>query len=196
MSQGNQNQNHVVSNVDEFIIESPEDDPTYDKLNNLVKVLENDIRRVHNNSIDVEKTIMSIRNSAYESSVDPRGEHLSLLYCHISEEMKQQKTKNQDKLSSLNYHEQDDVEDDNNSDTVSLMGDIPFYLYSGSSKQIVGREALNRNVFYSRAATALFSFLAFVIMSCVPHIGWRYVDPKYLLEVVSTMSLVSFVHLI
>jgi hypothetical protein len=175
--------NQVVSNVDEFIIEAPEEDPNFDKLNNLVSVLENDIRKAHHNSIAIEKVIMSIRNSAYESSHSPQAEHVTLLYCHIAEETKAQQQQQRTSLKAaptLNYQEQDD---DNNSDTVSLTGDIPFFLYSGSSKQIIGWEALNRNVFYSRAATAAFSFIAFVIMSCVPHIGWRSVNPNHFLEV-------------
>ena len=169
-------ENQVVSNVDEFIIESPEEDPNFDKLKNLVTVLENDIRKAHNNSIAIEKVIMSIRNSAYESGNSPQAEHLSLLYCHIAEE-----TKAQQRLTPvLNYQEQ---EDDDFSDTISLTGDIPFFLYSGSSKQIIGWEVLNRNVFYSRSATALFCFVAFVVMSCVPHVGWRKINPNRFLEV-------------
>lgn len=169
-------ENEVVSNVDEFIIEAPEEDPNFDKLNNLVNVLENDIRKAHGNSIVIENVLESIRKAAYESSHSQQAEHVSLLYCHMSEEMKSQQQKNAPKL---NYQEQDD---DDNSDTVSLTGEIPFFLYSGSSRQIVGWEVLNRNVFYSRASTALFSFLAFVIMSCVPYVGWRSIDPNKFLE--------------
>jgi hypothetical protein len=179
MKQGNE----VVSNVDEFIIEAPEEDPNFDKLNSLVTVLENDIRKAHDNSIAIEKVIMSIRNSAYESSQTPQAEHLSLLYCHISEEMKAQKRRGSavaKQATIPNYQEQDD---DDYSDTVSLTGDIPFFLYSGSSKQIVGWEALHRNVFYSRASTAVFCFVGFVVMACVPDVGSRYIDPNTLLEV-------------
>mmetsp|Transcript_8052 Transcript_8052/g.13652 ORF Transcript_8052/g.13652 Transcript_8052/m.13652 type:complete len:405 (-) Transcript_8052:1963-3177(-) len=165
------------SNVDEFIIEAPEEDPNFDKLNNLVNVLENDIRKAHGNSIAIENVLVSIRSSAYESSHSQQAEHVSLLYCHMAEEMKSQQQKSAPKL---NYQEQD--EDDNNSDTVSLTGEIPFFLYSGSSRQIVGWEALNRNVFYSRASTAVCSFVAFVIMSCVPYVSWRSIDPNKFLE--------------
>jgi hypothetical protein len=188
-------ENQVVSNVDEFIIEAPEEDPNFDKLNNLVNVLENDIRKAHHNSIAIEKVIMSIRNSAYESGHSPQAEHVTLLYCHMAEEMKAQQREHSKakQTSPLNYQEQ---EDDNNSDTMSLTGEIPFYLYSGSSKQIVGWEALNRNVFYSRAATAVFSFIAFVVMSCVPHIGRRYVDPNDFLEVTVQAAVTSSVSLL
>jgi hypothetical protein len=169
------------STMDSFIIEPQEDDPNFDKLSNLISVLENDIRKANGNSISVEKVIMSIRNSAYETTNAPQVEYVSLLYCHIAEEMRaQQQAANVAKQASMNYHEQ---EDDNNSDTVSLTGEIPFFWYSGSSKQIVGWEALNRNVFYSRASTALFSFVAFVIMSCLPHVGWRSINPNHFLKV-------------
>lgn len=115
-------ENQVVSNVDEFIIEAPEEDPSFDKLNNLVNVLENDIRKAHGNTIAIENVLVSIRKSAYESSHSHQAEHVSLLYCHISEEMKSQQQNN---VPKLNYQEQDD--DDNNSDTVSLTGEIPFF---------------------------------------------------------------------
>lgn len=178
--------NQAVSNVDEFIIEAPEEDPNFDKLSNLVTVLENDIRKAHNNSISIEKVIMSIRNSAYESENSPMAEHVSLLYCHIAEENKAQQraaaaAASSKAASTLNYQEQE--EDDMYADTINLTGEIPFYLYSGSSKQIIGWEVLNRNVFYSRAATALFCFVAFVVMSCVPNVGHRKVNPNYYLEV-------------
>lgn len=181
--------NQAVSNVDEFIIEAPEEDPNFDKLSNLVTVLENDIRKAHNNSISIEKVIMSIRNSAYESENSPMAEHVSLLYCHIAEENKAQQraaaaAASSKTASTLNYQEQE--EDDMYADTINLTGEIPFYLYSGSSKQIIGWEVLNRNVFYSRAATALFCFVAFVVMSCVPNVGHRKVNPNYYLEVIFT----------
>lgn len=184
--QSDEVENPVVSNTDEFIIESAEDDPNYDKLGALIAEMEDDIRRANNNSIAVEKVIMSLRNDAHQSAQSPQAEHVALLYRHMAKEMASPKSTASSKPHSkpfsspqLNYEEQDD---DNDSDTVSLTGEIPFFLYSGSSRQIIGREAFSRNVFYSRSATALFAFIAFVVMSCVPNIGWRSVDPDRYLE--------------
>lgn len=53
----------------------------------------------------------------------------------------------------------------------AMLNELPKYLYEGSSEQLVGWSAMNKNIFWLRAVTALFGFLSFVIMSTVPHIN-------------------------
>ncbi len=66
--------------------------------------------------------------------------------------------------------------DNYNNDT--KLNELPKYLYEGNSEQLVGWSAMNRNIFWLRAITALLSFLSFVIMSTVPHINDSKLYPK------------------
>lgn len=56
-----------------------------------------------------------------------------------------------------------------NADSVALF-EVPPFVYEGSPEQLSGWSAVRKNIFWSRAFSALFSFLAFVVMACTPFI--------------------------
>ena len=52
--------------------------------------------------------------------------------------------------------------------------------YDGTSDQIIGFDALRKNVFWSRVATGVFSFISFVVMSTVPYVTHKSVSARKL----------------
>lgn len=157
--------------MDEFSnIEDVSCPTIYDKLGSLCTEIEDQIKEVGGATTEIQNSLLSMRNDSYKEN-SPEAEYAVRLFRKYVAEVSAAKLRGG--TSPTN--------DFDDGDSISLLGDIPQYIYSGTGEQIVGWSALSVNVFWSRLATGLFSFLAFVIMSCVPHIKYKTVDVDMLL---------------
>lgn len=151
-----------------------EDSSIYHKIASLSTEIEQHIIDLHppSTQYEVTRSFQWMKNESYKD-LTPEIDYLTRLYRFYVDEVQS------NKLRASNYHIQSREEQ-----TMSLIDQvIPSYIYDGIAEQIVGYQALTTNVFWSRLCTALFSFLSFVIMSCVPFVSHKQVSPHMLFNV-------------
>jgi hypothetical protein len=141
----------------------------YHKLALLSSEIETQLLQISGNTDEIEKSINWIRHESYKDP-SPEIDFTTRLFRRYVDESNAHRLRLQ--LSRLD-----------DSDSISLTSEVPDYLYSGTPDQIVGQDAFKRNIFWFRVLSALFTFIAFIIMACVPLIHHRQVTSRMLYSV-------------
>ena len=137
----------------------------YDKLGELSGTIEEGIRSVSSDArANIESDILKIKREASKSGC-PEADYAILLFKKYAEEASTASTQ----LLSDNM--------------IGPFIDIPPFLYEGTGEQLSGIESTSKNIFWMRSASAIFSFLCFVVMGTVKNISYTSLRPnKILLE--------------
>lgn len=62
-------------------------------------------------------------------------------------------------------------------DKLSLIGELPSFVYETNDAELVGMTALKTNIFWLRLITCILAFISYIVMSCAPNIGHADFNP-------------------
>jgi hypothetical protein len=155
----------------------------YHKLGSLSTEIEQQILELNGNSDEIKRSVQWMRNESYKET-SPDIDFATRLFRRYVDEAQAARLRAAASSGLESGDSSHHGGEGRGEGTVSLIGEaIPHYLYEGSAEQIVGYGAFKSNVFWSRVVTGLLSFIAFVIMSCVPLIAHKRVSPHMLFNV-------------